>query len=54
MAVAYTPAIAEVIEKLEVGNPLPTLVPRSSAWNAELTDALDSSHPLMNFLTEHH
>lgn len=42
MAVAYTPAIAEVIEKLETGNPLPTLVPQN-AWNTELTDALESS-----------
>ena len=30
MAVTYTPAIAEVIEKLEAGNPLPTLVPQES------------------------
>ena len=42
MAVTYTPAIAEVIEKLEVGNPLPTLVPQN-AWNTELTDALESA-----------
>ncbi len=41
MAVTYTPAIAEVIEKLETGNPLPTLVPQE-AWNNELTDALES------------
>ena len=39
MAVTYTPAIAEVIEKLEVGNPLPTLVPKN-AWSTELTEAL--------------
>ncbi len=42
MAVTYTPAITEVIEKLEAGNPLPTLVPKE-AWNSELTDALESS-----------
>ena len=41
MNVTYTPAIAEVIEKLEAGNPLPTLVPQK-VWNAELTDALAS------------
>ena len=28
MDVTYTPAITEVIEKLEAGNPLPTLVPQ--------------------------
>ena len=42
MAVTYTPAIAEVIEKLEAGNPLPTLVP-NKAWNPELTDTLEST-----------
>ena len=42
MDVTYTPAIAEVIEKLEAGNPLPTLVPQE-AWSPELTDALTSS-----------
>ncbi len=42
MDVTYTPAIAEVIEKLEAGNPLPTLVPQE-AWSPELTDALASS-----------
>ena len=42
MAVTYTPAIAEVIEKLEAGNPLPTLVPQK-AWSTELTDALEST-----------
>ena len=42
MDVTYTPAIAEVIEKLEAGNPLPTLVPQD-AWSPELTDALASS-----------
>ena len=42
MAVTYTPAIAEVIEKLEAGNPLPTLVPEK-AWSTELTDALAST-----------
>ncbi|MDE0554843.1 MAG: hypothetical protein OXI24_11535 [Candidatus Poribacteria bacterium] len=42
MAVTYTPAIAEVIEELEAGNPLPRLVPKK-AWSGELTDALESS-----------
>ena len=42
MAVTYTPAIAEVIEKLEAGNPLPTLVPQK-AWSTELTAALVST-----------
>ena len=42
MAATYTPAIAEVIEKLETGNPLPTLVPQE-AWSSELTDALESA-----------
>ncbi len=42
MAVAYTPAISEVIEKLETGNPLPNLVPQD-AWSTELTDALESA-----------
>ena len=42
MDITYTPAIAEVIEKLETGNPLPTLVPQE-AWNTELTDALESA-----------
>ena len=42
MDVTYTPAIAEVIEKLEAGNPLPTLVPQD-AWSPELTDTLASS-----------
>ena len=42
MDTTYTPAIAEVIEKLEAGNPLPTLVPQK-AWNTELTDALGST-----------
>ena len=41
MATTYTPAIAEVIEKLEAGNPLPTLVPQA-AWSTELTDTLES------------
>ena len=41
MNLTYTPAIAEVIEKLEAGNPLPTLVPQK-AWSTELTDALAS------------
>ena len=42
MDVTYTSAIAEAIEKLEAGNPLPTLVPQK-AWNSELTDALESA-----------
>ena len=42
MAVTYTPAIAQVIEKLETGNPLPRLVPQE-AWSSELTDALEST-----------
>ena len=42
MDVTYTPAIAETIEKLEAGNPLPTLVPQT-AWSTELTDALESA-----------
>ena len=42
MAVTYTPAITEVIEKLESGNPLPPLVPQE-AWSSELTDALESA-----------
>ena len=42
MQVTYTSAIAEVIEKLEVGNPLPTLVPQK-AWNSELTDTLEAA-----------
>lgn len=41
MDVTYTSAIAEAIEKLEAGNPLPTLVPQK-AWSSELTDALES------------
>ena len=42
MDITYTSAIAEAIEKLEAGNPLPTLVPQK-AWNSELTDALESA-----------
>lgn len=42
MAVTYTPAITEVIEKLETGNPVPTLVPQE-AWSSELTDVLEST-----------
>ena len=42
MDVAYTSAIAEVIEKLEDGNPLPPLVPEN-AWSDELTDELVAS-----------
>ncbi|MCG9127560.1 hypothetical protein JT359_08185 [Candidatus Poribacteria bacterium] len=39
MAVEYTKTISEVIEQLEVGNPLPNLVPEN-AWNDELTNSL--------------
>ena len=39
MDVAYTSAIADVIEKLEAGNPLPPLVPENT-WSNELTDEL--------------
>ncbi len=39
MGVAYTSAIAEVIEKLEAGNPLPPLVPENPC-HAELTGTL--------------
>ncbi len=39
MDVSYTSAIADVINKLETGNPLPPLVPEN-AWNNELTDEL--------------
>ena len=42
MAITYTQAITEVIEKLEAGNPLPTLVPQQ-VWSTELTDALASA-----------
>ena len=42
MDVTYTSAIAEAIEKLEAGNPLPPLVPQE-AWNSELTDSLESA-----------
>ena len=42
MDVTYASAIAEVIEKLETGNPLPTLVPQK-AWNSELTDTLEAT-----------
>lgn len=42
MDVTYTSAIAEVIEKLETGNPLPTLVPQK-AWSSELTDTLEAA-----------
>ena len=42
MAITYTQAITEVIEKLEAGNPLPTLVPQK-AWSTELTDTLASA-----------
>ncbi len=39
MGVAYTPAIADIIEKLEAGHPLPRLVPQQE-WNPELTASL--------------
>lgn len=39
MDVTYTPAINEVIEKLEAGNPLPPLV-ATNAWNDELNEKL--------------
>ena len=39
MDVTYTSALADVIDKLETGNPLPSLVPKT-AWNDELTDEL--------------
>ena len=42
MDITYAPAIAEVIEKLEAGNPLPTLVPQK-AWDTELTNVLAST-----------
>ena len=42
MAGTYTAAIAEIIEKLESGNSVPTLVPQK-AWSSELTDALESA-----------
>ena len=41
MDVTYTSAIADVIEKLEAGNPLPPLVPEVS-WSNELTDELSA------------
>ncbi len=44
MSVAYTSAIAEIIEKLEAGNPLPPLVPEN-AWSNELTEALLDMSP---------
>ena len=42
MAGTYTAAIAEIIEKLESGNSVPTLVPQE-AWSSELTDALEAA-----------
>ncbi len=39
MDATYTSAIAEVIEKLEAGNPLPPLAPEN-AWSDELTNTL--------------
>ena len=42
MDATYTSTIAEVVEKLEAGNPLPTLVPQK-AWSSELTDALEAT-----------
>ena len=41
MGAVYTSAIAEIIEKLESGNPLPALVPQQE-WNAELTKSLQA------------
>lgn len=41
MGAVYTSAIAEIIEKLEAGNPLPALVPQQE-WNAELTKSLQA------------
>ncbi|RKU30722.1 hypothetical protein C6497_03325 [Candidatus Poribacteria bacterium] len=40
MAVEYTKTIVEVINKLEIGNPVPTLVPKN-AWNDDLTNTLE-------------
>lgn len=42
MDVTYTSAIANVIGKLEAGNPLPTLVPQK-AWSNELTNTLEAA-----------
>lgn len=39
MPVEYTESISEFIKQLEVGNPIPTLVPEN-AWSNELTNAL--------------
>ena len=39
MDVAYTSTIADIIERLEAGNPLPPLVPEN-AWSNQLTDTL--------------
>ena len=39
MVAEYNKTIAEVIKKLEIGNPVPTLVPEN-AWSNDLTDAL--------------
>lgn len=39
MSVQYTESISELIKQLEVGNPVPTLVPEN-AWSNELTNAL--------------
>lgn len=41
MGAVYTSAIAEIIETLEAGNPLPALVPQQE-WNAELTKSLQA------------
>ncbi len=41
MGAVYTSAIAEIIETLEVGNPLPALVPQLES-NAELTKSLQA------------
>ena len=42
MNITFTAAITEVIEKLEAGNPLPPLVPKST-WSNELSDELLAS-----------
>ena len=39
MDVTFTSAITEIIEKLEAGNPVPPLVPKST-WRNELSDEL--------------
>ncbi len=41
MDVTFTSAITEVIERLEAGNPVPPLVPKST-WSNELSDELSA------------